>query len=211
MKGLTGKLVLFEKLCGMSRFFTRIFKVCTAPVDKCYCSFKSLGQRWYITQKVDPCNWSHQQSKYMSFLYPPSPREDTSLWGKTGIVFGSFWPENSGIGMYSYLIISVIGVYFHLEFSGIGVYCYTKNSGNGRWVKVQQDNYLEQHVLCFRWTDFRYFLCVEKRAQIGASFQWPLGTKILFPSPRKFKSWRQTTVEFGDWESISDQISRIGS
>ena len=45
-------------------------------------------------------------------------------------VFGSFWPENSGIGIYFYLKISVIGVYFHLEFSGIGVYYYTKNSGS---------------------------------------------------------------------------------
>ena len=47
-------------------------------------------------------------------------------------VLGSFWPENSGTGMYSYLKISVIGVYFHLVFSGIGVYCYAQNSGNGR-------------------------------------------------------------------------------
>ena len=45
-------------------------------------------------------------------------------------VLGSFWPENSGIGIYFYLKISVIGVYFHLEFSGIGVYYYTKNSGS---------------------------------------------------------------------------------
>ena len=30
-------------------------------------------------------------------------------------VLCSFWPENSGIG-----------IYFHLEFSGIGVYCYTQ-------------------------------------------------------------------------------------
>ena len=46
-------------------------------------------------------------------------------------VLGSFWPENSGIGIYFYLKISVIGVYCHMEFSGIGVYCYTQNSGNG--------------------------------------------------------------------------------
>ena len=46
-------------------------------------------------------------------------------------VLGSFWPENSGIGIYFYWKISVLGVYFHLEFSGIGVYCYTKNSGYG--------------------------------------------------------------------------------
>ena len=38
-------------------------------------------------------------------------------------VLGSFWPENSGIGIYFYWKISVIRVYFHLEFSGNGVYC----------------------------------------------------------------------------------------
>ena len=55
-------------------------------------------------------------------------------------VLGSFWPENSGIGIYFYWNISVIGVYFHLEFSGIGVYCYSQNSGHGCWMKVQLDN-----------------------------------------------------------------------
>ena len=30
-------------------------------------------------------------------------------------VLGSFWPENSGIGIYLYWKISVIGVYFHLS------------------------------------------------------------------------------------------------
>ena len=37
-------------------------------------------------------------------------------------VLGSFWPENSWIGIYFYWKISVIGVYFHSEFSGIGGY-----------------------------------------------------------------------------------------
>ena len=37
-------------------------------------------------------------------------------------VLGSFWPENSGIGVSFYWKISVIGVYFHSEFSGIGGY-----------------------------------------------------------------------------------------
>ena len=46
-------------------------------------------------------------------------------------VLGSFWPENSGVGIFFYWNISVIGVYFHLEFSGIGVYCCTQNSGYG--------------------------------------------------------------------------------
>ena len=56
-------------------------------------------------------------------------------------VLGSFWPENSGIGIYFYWKISVIGVlYLHLEFSGIGVYCYTQNSGFGCCMKVQLDN-----------------------------------------------------------------------
>ena len=51
----------------------------------------------------------------------------TSLWVRRGCapVLGSFWPENSGIGVSFYWKISVIGVYFHSEFSGIGVYCYT--------------------------------------------------------------------------------------
>ena len=46
-------------------------------------------------------------------------------------VLGSFWHENSGIGIYFCKKISVIGVHFHLEFSGIGVYCHTQNSGYG--------------------------------------------------------------------------------
>ena len=54
-------------------------------------------------------------------------------WVRRGCapVLGSFWPENSGIGIYFYWKISVIGVYLHLGFSGIGVYCYTQNSGYG--------------------------------------------------------------------------------
>ena len=57
----------------------------------------------------------------------------TSLWVRRGCapVLGSFWPENSGIGVSFYWKISVIGVYFHSEFSGIGVYCYTQNSVMG--------------------------------------------------------------------------------
>ena len=47
-----------------------------------------------------------------------------------GSVLGSFWLEDSGIGIYFYWKISVIGAYFHLEFSRIEVYCYTQNSGN---------------------------------------------------------------------------------
>ena len=52
----------------------------------------------------------------------------TSLWVRRGCapVLGSFWPENSGIGVSFYRKISVIGVYFHSEFSEIGVYCYTQ-------------------------------------------------------------------------------------
>ena len=47
-----------------------------------------------------------------------------SLWVRRGCapVLGSFWPENSGIGVSFYWKISVIGVYFHSEFSGIGGY-----------------------------------------------------------------------------------------
>ena len=56
------------------------------------------------------------------------PGGGTSLWVRRGCapVLGSFWPENSGIGVSFYWKISVIGVYFHSEFSGIGVYCYTQ-------------------------------------------------------------------------------------
>ena len=43
-------------------------------------------------------------------------------WG-CAPVLGSFWRENSKIGINFYWKISVIGVYFHLEFSVIGVYC----------------------------------------------------------------------------------------
>ena len=52
----------------------------------------------------------------------------TSLWVRRGCapVLGSFWPENSGIGVSFYWKISVIGVFFHSEFSGIGDYCYTQ-------------------------------------------------------------------------------------
>ena len=32
-------------------------------------------------------------------------------------VLGSFWPENSGIGIYLYWKMSVVGIYFQLEFS----------------------------------------------------------------------------------------------
>ena len=48
----------------------------------------------------------------------------TSLWVRRGCapVLGSFWPENSGIGVSFYWNISVIGLYFHSEFSGIGGY-----------------------------------------------------------------------------------------
>ena len=56
------------------------------------------------------------------------PGGGTSLRVRRGCapVLGSFWPENSGIGVSFYWKISVIGVYFHSEFSGIGVYCYTQ-------------------------------------------------------------------------------------
>ena len=56
--------------------------------------------------------------------YRPRGGGGTSLWVRRGCapVLGSFWPENSGIGVSSYWKISVIGVYFHSEFSGIGDY-----------------------------------------------------------------------------------------
>ena len=53
-----------------------------------------------------------------------TPGGGTSLWVRRGCApaLGSFWPENSGIGVSFYWKISVIGVYFHSEFSGIGDY-----------------------------------------------------------------------------------------
>ena len=39
----------------------------------------------------------------------------TALWGKKGMCV-SFWPKNSGIGIYFCWKISVIALYFHLEF-----------------------------------------------------------------------------------------------
>ena len=59
-----------------------------------------------------------------SKIDPSKPGGGTSLWVRRGCapVLGSFWPENSGIGVSFYWKISVIGVYFHSEFSGIGGY-----------------------------------------------------------------------------------------
>ena len=56
--------------------------------------------------------------------FPSRGGGGTSLWVRRGCapVLGSFWPENSGIGLSFYWKISVIGVYFHSEFSGIGGY-----------------------------------------------------------------------------------------
>ena len=64
----------------------------------------------------------------------------TSLWVRRGCapVLGSFWPENSGIGVSFYWKISVIGVYFHSEFSGVGDY---SKFCNGCWMKVQLDKF----------------------------------------------------------------------
>ena len=58
------------------------------------------------------------------FQITRKPGGGTSLWVRRGCapVLGSFWPENSGIGVSFYWKISVIGVYFHSEFSGIGGY-----------------------------------------------------------------------------------------
>ena len=66
-------------------------------------------------------------------LVVPPQGGSTSLCVRRGCapVLGSFWPENSGIGVSFYWKISVIGVYFHSEFSGIGVYCYIQSSVMG--------------------------------------------------------------------------------
>ena len=73
------------------------------------------------------CGETYKQSRYSAekpenFL--ESRGGGTSLWVRRGCapVLGSFWPENSGIGVSFYWKISVIGVYFHSEFSGIGGY-----------------------------------------------------------------------------------------
>ena len=73
----------------------------------------------------------YHQSCKQSCKYPGGGVFHYGVRRRCAPVLGSFWPENSGIGIYFYWKISVIGVYFHLEFSGIGVYCYTQNSGNG--------------------------------------------------------------------------------
>ena len=59
-----------------------------------------------------------------NFIPVPPGGGGTSLWVRRGCapVLGSFWPENSGIGVSFYWKISEIGVYFHSEFSGIGDY-----------------------------------------------------------------------------------------
>ena len=65
-------------------------------------------------------------------------------------VLGSLWPENSGIGIYFYLKISVIGVYFHLEFfREWGLLLYSKF-----WLWVLNESttgqFFEQHVVNFK-------------------------------------------------------------
>ena len=64
------------------------------------------------------------EAELFELVMPISTPGGTSLWVRRGCapVLGSFWPENSGIGVSFYWKISVIGVYFHSEFSGIGDY-----------------------------------------------------------------------------------------
>ena len=73
------------------------------------------------TQSIEHKTRMREFSKLLSQIIPG---EGTSLWVRRGCapVLGSFWPENSGIGVSFYWKISVIGVYFHSEFSGIGDY-----------------------------------------------------------------------------------------
>ena len=69
-------------------------------------------------------SWSTQPYMTESVVPPLPGGGGNSLWVRRGCapVLGSFWPENSGIGVSFYWKISVIGVYFHSEFSGIGGY-----------------------------------------------------------------------------------------
>ena len=69
------------------------------------------------------CYWLVREGNAYERLFC-TPGGGTSLWARRGCapVLGSFWPENSGIGVSFYWKISVIGVYFHSEFSGIGGY-----------------------------------------------------------------------------------------
>ena len=62
--------------------------------------------------------------RFIRLGWPDPGGGGSSLWVRRGCapVLGSFWPENSGIGVSFYWKISVIGVYFHSEFSGIGSY-----------------------------------------------------------------------------------------
>ena len=74
---------------------------------------------WYTFSQP---HFSSARTLPTEVLSPRGVLHHVARWG-CAPVLGSFWPENSGIGIYFHWKISVIGVYFHLEFSGIGVEC----------------------------------------------------------------------------------------
>ena len=80
----------------------------------------SLVLDFLICQFEKFCDFVLGQFPLYSLVIPGGG--GTSLWVRRGCapVLGSFWPENSGIGVSFYWKISVIEVYFHSEFSGIG-------------------------------------------------------------------------------------------
>ena len=113
------------------------------------CAFMALTSLAYNQHEMAVSNWQPEaldeilhfgDSQFLDALHrgfiPDAPNLSieqlpttpggggTSLWVRRGCapVLGSFWPENSGIGVSFYWKISVIGVYFHSEFSGIGGY-----------------------------------------------------------------------------------------
>ena len=97
--------------------------ICRVVINKRFCDLSlPLG----ISVRGNPgvfCNFLLKlKFRINQFQFPPGG--GTSLWVRRGCapVLGSFWPENSGIGVSFYWKVSVIGIYFHSEFSGIGGY-----------------------------------------------------------------------------------------
>ena len=86
---------------------------------------------YHLVKAIVPGLFKVQKAMNGHFLLPGWVLHYGVRRGGCAPVLGSFWPGNSGIGIYFYWKITVIGVYLHLEFSWIGVYCYTKNAGNG--------------------------------------------------------------------------------
>ena len=79
-------------------------------------------KKWLVMLEEIPSEYKRQSPVeiLLLFEYPGGGVLHYGVRLGCAPVLGSFWPEDSGIGIYFYWKISVIGVYFHLEFSGIG-------------------------------------------------------------------------------------------